>query len=283
MVSLRAFFPIVGGKSRQVSTLKPYFPAEYNTYFEPFLGAGSILYALQPKKAYVNDINVWNIGIHLCNDKYHSQLLHELDLLDDSSDPYDVIMNKFNKGVSKYGHELSLLDRHPRVFIQQVAKYFLLVKHAFGNLVHFDANNHLQAHSSPVKEARNLYGEKLMNDVSNYCQMSDINYFSGDYKVILKKAKVGDFIYLDPPYYKNTFENNVGRYNKKMFTPKDHEDLAKILRELHKKGCKFLLSNCYHPDLLELYKGFEIIKYKAKRSLHEDENVKFNEILVKNY
>ncbi len=61
-MSTRSFFPWCGGKNHTISKILPSAPEYYNNYFEPFLGVGSMLYALQPKTAYVNDINFWVIG-----------------------------------------------------------------------------------------------------------------------------------------------------------------------------------------------------------------------------
>ena len=46
-----------GGKRQLLPTLIKRMPERYNTYFEPFLGGGALLFALQPKSAYVNDLN----------------------------------------------------------------------------------------------------------------------------------------------------------------------------------------------------------------------------------
>ena len=47
----------VGGKRQLLSTLRPLLPLKITTYCEPFVGGGAMLFDLQPKKAYVNDIN----------------------------------------------------------------------------------------------------------------------------------------------------------------------------------------------------------------------------------
>ena len=42
----------------------PLFPETYTSYCEPFIGGGAVLFALQPKKAIINDINSELIGVY---------------------------------------------------------------------------------------------------------------------------------------------------------------------------------------------------------------------------
>ena len=43
-----------GGKRQIIDKLLKYAPDEFNTYYEPFVGGGALLFELSPKKA--NDI-----------------------------------------------------------------------------------------------------------------------------------------------------------------------------------------------------------------------------------
>ncbi len=47
----------VGGKTQLLSKIIPLLPTEYNTYYEPFIGGGAVLFSIQPKKTVINDIN----------------------------------------------------------------------------------------------------------------------------------------------------------------------------------------------------------------------------------
>ena len=47
---IRPPFRWIGGKSRMLYILLRYIPKTYGMYYEPFLGAGAMLLALQPKK-----------------------------------------------------------------------------------------------------------------------------------------------------------------------------------------------------------------------------------------
>ena len=54
-----------GSKRIQANEILKYFPDNYDVYYEPFVGGGSILYAAQPKNAVCGDIcepliELWN-------------------------------------------------------------------------------------------------------------------------------------------------------------------------------------------------------------------------------
>ena len=51
------FLKWVGGKRQLIETFKPLFPKNITSYCEPFLGGGAVFFHLQPKIAFVNDIN----------------------------------------------------------------------------------------------------------------------------------------------------------------------------------------------------------------------------------
>lgn len=62
------FKPVIkwsGSKRSQADMIKTFLPENYGTYFEPFLGGGSILYAITPLNAVCGDIctpliDLWN-------------------------------------------------------------------------------------------------------------------------------------------------------------------------------------------------------------------------------
>ena len=47
----------VGGKRQLLETFQPLLPRKITTYCEPFVGGGALLFHVQPKTAYINDIN----------------------------------------------------------------------------------------------------------------------------------------------------------------------------------------------------------------------------------
>lgn len=53
-----------GGKKQLLTEIEKYVPQHYNTYFEPFLGGGALLFHLEPKVAVVNDLNEELINLY---------------------------------------------------------------------------------------------------------------------------------------------------------------------------------------------------------------------------
>ena len=47
----------VGGKRQLLDELTPLFPKRFTAYCEPFVGGGAVLFRMQPRIAYVNDMN----------------------------------------------------------------------------------------------------------------------------------------------------------------------------------------------------------------------------------
>jgi DNA adenine methylase len=94
----------VGGKSQLTQTIKEMLPKNYNRYYEPFLGGGAVLLDLNPKEAYVNDINSKLIDMYIMIRDQAEQVIEYLTYLDDmhekAADPkqfyYDVraVFNK---------------------------------------------------------------------------------------------------------------------------------------------------------------------------------------------
>ncbi len=54
---IKTFMRYLGNKSKLLKQIIPHVPIEFNTYYEPFIGSGSLFLCIQPNKAVINDIN----------------------------------------------------------------------------------------------------------------------------------------------------------------------------------------------------------------------------------
>ena len=66
MIKGKPFVKWAGGKRQIIDKLKMHVPEEYNTYYEPFVGGGALLFELSPKSAVINDYNVELMDVFRC-------------------------------------------------------------------------------------------------------------------------------------------------------------------------------------------------------------------------
>ena len=131
----------------------------------------------------------------------------------------------------------------------------------------------------------NIVNEVVLRAVSKYFNDNNIQILSGDFADAVANAQKGDFVYLDPPYDPVSNTASFTGYNEGGFNKKEQERLKLVCDELNKKGVKFLLSNSNTEFINNLYKGYDIIIVKAKRSINSNGNKRgeVEEVLIKNF
>ena len=125
--------------------------------------------------------------------------------------------------------------------------------------------------------------ENNLRKVSKALQGIDIHH--QDYKEVLKKAKKGDFIYFDPPYYPLAKGSVFTSYTKENFLEKEQKKLADIFEQLDRRGCLLMLSNSNTKFIRNLYKKWHITKVNAKRFINciAEKRGDVSEVVVRNY
>lgn len=66
MLKGKPFVKWAGGKRSIINDLVKLSPNEFNTYYEPFVGGGALLFELQPKRAVINDYNKELMNVYSC-------------------------------------------------------------------------------------------------------------------------------------------------------------------------------------------------------------------------
>ena len=267
----------VGGKRQLLPEIKKYLPESFTTYYEPFVGGGALLMELQPKKAVVSDLNKELI------DLYKVVKFNVDDLIDELSNE-----EKYANTAEKY-YDLRALDRKIEEYnrlsnIQKAARVIYLNKTCYNGLYRVNSAGEF---NSPFGSYKNpcILNKPTLKAVSNYFNTADITFKNEDFASALKGIKKGAFVYFDPPYAPISSTSNFTGYNESGFGIEEQIRLKELCDKLTEKNVKFLLSNSDCEFIRDLYKSYEIIEVKAKRSVNSkaDSRGEIGEVLIRNY
>lgn len=275
----KPFVKWVGGKRqllkqfRDMDLYPPHgFDASKSTYFEPFVGGGAVFFDLLPQKAILSDSN------------------------NDLVITYNVIKNNVEgliKSLKRHKHnkEYFLKIRAQKVNtlsdIEIASRFIYLNRTCFNGMYRVNSKGEFNV---PFGDNKNplICDEVNLKKVSASLQKVTINH--ADYKNVLKKAKKGDFVYFDPPYYPINKTSSFTAYTKDSFLDKEQIELRDTFYDLHKRGCFVMLSNSDTPFIKKIYselkdKKIKISKVQAGRAINSKGTGrgKISEVLVTNY
>ena len=276
MFKAKPFVKWAGGKRQIIDKLKQYVPDEYSTYYEPFIGGGALLFELAPKNAVINDSNeeLMNVYKCLCDEEKFKKMCSLLNHYEreHSEDFYYEIRNK-DKNKNTYNR---LSD------YTKAARTIYLNKACFNGLYRVNKKNEFNVPFGKKTKVNTYEGSNLIT-VSNYLTMNNIKILSVDFEEAVKNVKEKDFVYFDPPYDSET--STFNSYTEEGFNRDEQIRLAKVFKELDRKGAFVMLSNHNTSLINDLYKEYNIHLIEAKRNINSNgkKRGKVEEVIITNY
>lgn len=261
-ITARPFLKWVGGKRSILPELIKRLPKEYNSYCEPFLGGGALYFAIKPDRAYLSDINFHLILTFQAVKDDPKQLIH-----------YLKIHERNHSKEYYYKARVRLFKERDKIKIAGLFIY--LNKTCFNGLYRVNSQGGFNV---PMGDYKNplIVDEKNLLEVSRVLQTADIK----QHDFLQIKPQKDNFYYLDPPYHE-TYDG----YNGKGFGDNEHIKLSEFCKDIDKKGGYFMLSNSDTELVRSLYKGYNIEKVLASRSVSckAHQRGKENELIIRNY
>ena len=219
MIKGKPFVKWAGGKRQIIDKLKKYVPDEFNTYYEPFVGGGALLFELSPKNAVINDSNKELMNVYECikDEKKFEAMCRELNTheMKHSEEYYYTIRNmdrdkkKFNKVVD----------------YKRAARTIYLNKACFNGLYRVNSKNEFNVPFGKKTKVNTYEGQNL-GIICGFLNYNDIKILSTDFEEAVKEAKKGDFIYFDPPYDSDT--STFNSYTEDGFGKEQQKRLARV-------------------------------------------------------
>ena len=274
---MHPFVKWAGGKTQLLEKLYALMPAQFDTYFEPFVGGGSFFLSLAPKKAVINDFNSELICAYKCFTN------------DDSLQKLESELKKHELNHSEdYYYQIRSMDREQSFTslpeYLRAARMIYLNKACFNGLYRVNSKGFFNVPSGRKTKVVTFDADNF-NSLKNYFENNQITILNCDYADAVKTAKIGDFVYFDPPYDTIENKNSFTSYAKNDFGKDEQRRLATVYSELDKRGVKVMLSNHNTAFINELYKNFHIHVVNAKRMINSkaDGRGDVEEVIITNY
>jgi len=243
MKNCLSFLRYPGGKRRLISFLSEHLPSLEKIsgrYIEPFVGGGSIFFYLQPSRAVLSDINNELIDLYRGIRYYPEKVWQIYQEMPSSKRGYNQIR--------KLSHlKLDLVHR--------AARSLFLNRTCFKGMWRHNADGEFNIGYGGQSRRWSIAEEDLIA-VSRILRRAIIK--CSDFEDIIKEAKHGDYLFLDPPYRPGEKEQLHAHYIGRKFTFKDHKRLASCLKIADKRGINWSLTTSSHYDIVKLFTKFRI-------------------------
>lgn len=268
----RPFLKWAGGKSKSVSHILERIPAtwdrETDLYVEPFVGAGAVFFALQPKHAVLNDANLWLMGTYRHVRDNVKSLIGKLEILQkrylEQGEPYYY---KIRDGSPTSSATSTWLETSAEEFI-------FLNKTCFNGLYRVNASGkfnvpwgknpkpgfptpeHLQCCSAV------LQGTKLHSE--DFAAPGFVSSFDPR----------GALIYCDPPYVPVSKTADFTKYTTEGFEYVSQLHLVVQAVYWRAAGARVILSQAADENLIDQYRrvGFRADLVQVRRAINSKGN-----------
>ena len=176
----------VGSKYRKAEEISTYFPNNFGTFYDVFLGSGAILATISPKHGVGSDIfpplmEIWNtLQNNPTTLKRWYQERYEKMSSGDKKDAYETIKASYNNKPNG-------------------ADFLFLCRSCYAGIIRFrKADGYMSTPCGPHNPISPNSFSKRVDEWHN--RLNGCIFIQDDFASIMKSAKSGDLIYCDPPY-----------------------------------------------------------------------------------
>lgn len=271
---LKPFLRWAGGKQNLlrnlISQLPPGITENGATYYEPFLGAGSLFLALRPKKAVLSDANAHLIQCFRAIKNHPEAMNDNLRVHESRSSRayYYKIRQEFN-------------ETGKRSNVGQASRFLYLNRACFNGIYRV---NQLGDFNVPFGDKKNLLLPDLKRLKLLASRLSNVRLSCSSFEYLADEMEEGDFVYLDPPYPPLNGSSYFAHYTKDRFDIADQANVAAFANYVSAQGCKVMVSNADTSDIRRLYSGWsiepvEVIRFVSCKAVRH----RVGELIISNY
>ncbi len=294
----KPFIKWAGGKAQLLDKILPIIPTDIDSYYEPFIGGGSVLIALLQsdkniKNYFVYDINPVLIECYNQIKNNHEEFIEEcqkIEMYIESAPVLDISTTKKRTIIPPRATFDEALESRTHLY------YYL--RNEYNNIDMPNLRSSVLFLYLNKAGFRGLYRENAGGDFNvpygNYktVQLVDRENIEGLHQLFqnvefsvkkfeeISSDKIGtnDFIYLDPPYVPldDSKQSSFNSYTKEPFGVEAQQLVIEFCKKVR---CKFLASNAKTEWTMEKYNEWNVETVLCRRGI-DSKGRRVDEILV---
>jgi len=269
----RPFLKWAGGKAQLLPELLSRVPSDFNAYHEPFVGGGALFFALwregllTDKKVFLSDSN--------------PELVNAYEVVRNELDDLLGLLERY-QGLNSRKDYYHIRAEKPRSRVKRAARLIYLNRTCYNGLYRVNRKGEFNV---PFGRYRNpkIYDPENLRAASEALQ--GVRILCEDFGNVLGRAKPGDLVYFDPPYYPLSATANFSDYTSGGFDEEDHIRLAGVFAELAKAGVLVMESNSDTGFVREAYRAWRLHRVQARRPINSRPGGRgaISELIITNY
>lgn len=261
-----------GGKQRLLVYLMKHLPqsqAIEGRYIEPFVGGGSVFFAIKPRQAILSDINLELITLYRGLRRSPTKVWEIFQSYPASKQDYYEIRNLCHTILK----EKNLAER--------AARTLYLNRTCFKGMWRHNSSGQFNV-GYGGQDRRWVVSHRSLLEISR--RLKNVTLKCNDFGKIIDQSIDGDFIFLDPPYRPNQKELLNDHYVASRFSFQDHQRLAEALGSATQRGVRWAMTTSSHKDIVALFENYTVLQIAQGTGEQPGKMVKNpGEVLIFNY
>lgn len=223
--------------------IMPYLPNPKTIkgfFIEPFVGGGSIFFALAPRKALLSDINPVLMDLYRGLKGYPLEVWEIFKNFPTTKDGYYLVRDFKEKVDLPY----------------RAARTLYLNRTCFKGMWRENSDGRFNV-GYGGQDRRWVVNQDTLLSISKF--LKQVKLITGDFERVIESCIKEDFIFLDPPYKPGAKELKNSHYVYSKFSYDSHKRLASSLNYATKRDIKWAMTTSDHEDIVCLFHGCKII------------------------
>lgn len=235
---MKPLFMWAGGKTRMIKKYGDILPESFDSYVEPFLGAGAMFvwaYNKNPDATFVlNDYNESIMGIY---EAIKNDVAPFTQRMDELSAKYLPLEKSDRKAFYYALREEHAFEFNKWTSTEEAASLYFLMKTGFNGIwqINKNTNGRFGTPSGLLNQKDKVYDKDNVMEWNAALQKCTL--MTGDFAQTLDKVESGAYVFLDPPYRGCFTQYGVD------FDDKMQNRVIDYLNESASKGALALMSN----------------------------------------